>query len=172
MSSLRRDIPAIATPINLLLVLWMAVGRGLFVPLGWMMVFVILCSPVLVLSLVATTRMMRRLPGPELTSGQAWAQIVVWSAMFGFGLFGADGGDSGTTPSILMKLLGERPWAETVSLLLWWSCVFVGPAAWFVLLSKLTKGLAVAAQPQQPHPQPGYPGYPAPGPINGHNRPD
>lgn len=165
MSALRRDIPAIATPVNIALVLWMAIGRGLFVPLGWMTVFVVLASPFVLISLAATTRLMRRLPERELTSGQARAQVVVWSAMFGFGLFGADGGDSGSFPSILMKLLGERPWTEIVSLLLWWGCVFVGPAAWFVLLTKLTRGVAVAPPAQPPYPYPGYPpGQPGPGP--------
>ncbi len=156
-------------PLNMLLLVWMVIGRGLFAQLGWMVVFGVLASPVLALCLVATSRMMRKQPGRELTSGQAWAQIIVWSSMFGFGLFCADGGDSGTFPSILMKLLGEPPWSETVSLLLWWACVFAGPVAWFVLMSKLTRGLALAQPAQPPYP---YPGYPGPGPINGHNRSD
>ncbi|WP_441957671.1 hypothetical protein [Mycolicibacterium houstonense] len=173
MSGVRRDIPAVATPINILLVLWMAIGRGLFVPLGWITVFVILASPALLICLTVTTKMMRRLPSPGVTTAQARAQVVVWSAMFGFGLFSVDGGDSGTFPSILMALLGEPPWSETVSLLLWWACVFAGPMAWFVLLTRLTRGRAVTAPPAPPYPYPGHPlGYSGPGPVNGDNRSD
>lgn len=144
-------ISALATPLNVLLVLWMAVGRGLFVPLGWMTVFVVLVSPVLLICLTMTTRMIRHLPGRELTPGQTRAQIVVWSAMLGFGVFCADGGDSSTTSSILMKLLGEPSWSETVSMLLWWGCVFAGPVAWCVLYSKLSRSIASATQTQQPY---------------------
>ncbi|MBU9766401.1 hypothetical protein FR943_21470 [Mycobacterium sp. TNTM28] len=173
MSELRLYIPALATPLNVLLLLWMAVGRGLFVPMGWMTVLIVLASPVLVLCLVITTRQIHRLRG-ELTSGQAGAQLVLWSAMFGFGLFLADGGDSGTFPSILMKLLGEPPWGETVSMFLWWCCVFAGPVAWFVLQSRLARSLGAATPAPHPtHPYPGYPpGYPGPGPMNGHQGAD
>ncbi|MEN4447590.1 hypothetical protein ACJH6J_24360 [Mycobacterium sp. SMC-18] len=165
MWTLPRDSAGKAMPLNVLLVVWMAVGRGLFVQLGWMTVFVVLVSPVLLICLTMTTRMIRQLPGRELTPAQTRAQVAVWSAMFGFGVFCADGGDSGTTSSILMKLLGEPSWSETVSELLWSACVIAGPVAWCVLFSKLTKGLAPV---QPPHPPTGYPG---PGQVNGHDRP-
>ncbi|MUL66688.1 hypothetical protein BOO86_19605 [Mycobacterium sp. CBMA 234] len=168
MSTLRRDSAGQAMPLNILLVLWMAVGRGLFAPLGWMTVFAVLVSPVLLIFLWMTTRMIRQLPGRELTAGQTRAQVTVWTAMFGFGVFCADGGDSGTTASILMKLLGEPSWSETVSMLLWWGCVIAGPVAWCVLFSKLSRSLALAQQARQPDP---YPGNPGPGQVNGHDRP-
>ncbi|MDF3338581.1 hypothetical protein P3H80_14180 [Mycolicibacterium septicum] len=157
MSEARLYIPALAMPLNMLLLLWMVIGRGLFAQLGWMVVFGVLASPVLALCLVMTSRMMRKPPGRELTSGQAWAQIVLWSAMFVFGLACVDGGDSGTFPSILMRLVGEGPAMETVSNLLWAASVLTGVAAWFVLLTKLTRGVAVAPPAQQSYPYPGYP---------------
>lgn len=165
MWTLPRDSAGKAMPLNVLLVVWMAVGRGLFVPLGWMGLFAIFFSPVLLTCLLATTRMIRRLPGRNLTVGQTRAQVVLWSAMFGFGLFAPDSGDGPPFPSILMKLLGEPSWSETVSELLWSACVIAGPVAWCVLFSKLTKGLAPV---QPPHPPTGYPG---PGQVNGHDRP-
>lgn len=156
-------------PFNMLLLVWMVIGRGLFAQLGWMVVFGVLASPVLAPCLVATSRMMRKQPGGELTSGQAWAQVILWASMFVFGLACVDGGDSpGAFPSILMKVIGDGPPMETVSNLLWAGSVVVGVAAWFVLLTKLTRGLAVPPPAQQPYPYPGYPypGYPPaqPGP--------
>lgn len=149
MSTLPRDSAGQAMPLNILLVAWMAIGRGLFVPLGWIALFTIFFSPLLLACLLATTRMIRRLPGRDLTVGQTRAQVALWSAMFGFGLFAPDSGDGPPYPSILMKLLGEPSWSETVSGLLWLGCVIAGPIAWCVLFSKLTKGLA-AVQPQYP----------------------
>lgn len=142
----------------------MAVGRGLFVPLGWMTVFVILVSPVLALCLWATTRLMHQRGRRELTSGQAWAQIVLWAAMLVFGLACVDGGDSGPTTSVLMRMLG--PGTETASELLYTASVFVGIGAWIVLHGKLTKDIAAAPPAQQPYPYPGYPmDHPGPGPL-------
>ncbi|GAA2437509.1 hypothetical protein [Mycolicibacterium llatzerense] len=150
MSTLPRDSAGSAMPLNILLVAWMAIGRGLFVPLGWIALFTIFFSPLLLACLLATTRMIRRLPGRDLTVGQTRAQVALWSAMFGFGLFAPDGGDGPTYPSILMKLLGEPSWSETVSGLLWWGCIIAGPVAWCVLFSKLTKGLAAVQPPYPP----------------------
>ncbi|TDK92951.1 MULTISPECIES: hypothetical protein [Mycobacteriaceae] len=151
MATLRRDSAGKAMPLNVLLVVWMAIGRGVLAPLGWMTVFVVLVSPALLICLTMTTRMIRQLPGRELTPAQTRAQVTVWSAMFGFGVFCADGGDSGTTSSILMKLLGEPSWSETVSLALWSACVIAGPVAWCVLFAKLS-GSRAPAQPPFPHP--------------------
>lgn len=174
MSEFRLYIPALAMPLNMLLLAWMVIGRGLFAQLGWMVVFGVLAAPWLALCLVATSRMMRKLPGRELTSGQAWAQVILWVSMFVFGLACVDGGDSPDAfPSVLMKVIGEGPRMETVSSLLWAASVVVGVAAWFVLLTKLTRGLALAQPPQPPYPYPGHlPGYPAPGPMNGYHRSD
>ncbi|WP_166906058.1 hypothetical protein [Mycobacterium sp. DL440] len=165
MSELRPYIPALAMPLNLILLVWMVIGRGLFVQLGWMVVFGVLAAPWLALCLVATSRMMRKLPGGELTSGQAWAQVILWSAMFVFGLACVDGGDSpGAFPSILMKVIGDGPRMETFSNLLWAGSVIVGVAAWFVLLTKLTRARAVPPPVQQQYLHPGYPPtYPYPG---------
>ncbi|MFV8266698.1 hypothetical protein ACNQR9_27175 [Mycolicibacterium peregrinum] len=85
--------------------------------------------------------------------------------MFVFGLACVDGGDSpGAFPSVLMKVIGDGPRMETVSNLLWAGSVIVGVAAWFVLLTKLTRGAAVPPPTQPPYPHPGYPpAYPHPG---------
>ncbi|KLI04363.1 hypothetical protein ACT17_31550 [Mycolicibacterium conceptionense] len=165
MSELRQAIPDLATPINIGLLLWMAIGRGLFVPLGWMTVFVVLVSPLLVICLVITTRQMHRLPDRELTSGAARAHVVLWSAMFLFGLTCVDGGDSGPTYSVLMKVLGRAPGAETANSVLWTCSIIAGPVAWFVLQSRLSRSLATT-------PPPHAPGYPGPGPVIDQNRPD
>ncbi|OBC02368.1 hypothetical protein A5784_15740 [Mycobacterium sp. 852013-50091_SCH5140682] len=158
MKELRQDIPALATPLNVLLVLWMVVGRGLFVPMGWMALFGVLASPILLFLLWLTTRMMRQRGRRELTSGQAWAQIVLWAAMLVFGLACVDGGDSPTPfPSVLMKLLGEGPAMKTVSGVLFAASVFVGIGAWIVLHGKLTRDIATAQPAQQPYPYPGHP---------------
>lgn len=168
MSEARLYIPALAMPLNMLLLAWMVIGRGLFVQLGWMVVFGVLAAPWLALCLVFTSRLMRKQPGRELTSGQAWAQVILWASMFVFGLACVDGGDSpGAFPSVLMKVIGDGPRMETVSNLLWAGSVIVGVAAWFVLLTKLTRGAAVPPPTQPPYPYPGYPpGQPGPGPSS------
>jgi hypothetical protein len=162
-NELRQDIPALATPLNVLLVLWMAVGRGLFVPLGWNTFFVIFASPVLAFLLWMTTRMMHQRGRRELTSGQAWAQIVLWAAMFVFGLACIDGGDSGPTFSILMRMFG--PGMKTASDVLYTASVIVGVVAWSVLHGKLYRDTEATPPPQQPYLYPGHPpGQPGPGP--------
>ncbi|MFV8245378.1 hypothetical protein [Mycolicibacterium peregrinum] len=165
MSEARLYIPALAMPLNMLLLAWMVIGRGLFVQLGWMVIFGVLAAPWLALCLVFTSRLMRKQPGKEITSGQAWAQVILWASMFVFGLACVDGGDSpGAFPSVLMKVIGDGPRMETVSNLLWAGSVIVGVAAWFVLLTKLTRGAAVPPPTQPPYPHPGYPpAYPHPG---------
>ncbi|WP_458316967.1 hypothetical protein [Mycolicibacterium brisbanense] len=167
MSELRQDIPALAMPLNVLLVLWMIVGRGLFVPMGWMVFFGVLASPILLFLLWLTTRLMRERGRRELTSGQAWAQMVLWAAMLVFGLACVDAGDSPIPfPSVLMKMFGEGPGMKTVSDVLSAVSVFVGIGAWIVLHGKLTKDIATATAAQQPYPYPGYPpGRPGPGPL-------
>ncbi|MGA5463669.1 hypothetical protein [Mycobacterium sp. NPDC050041] len=135
----------------------MVIGRGLFVPLGWMVVFGVLASPVLVICLGITSLMMRRPPGRELTAVQAWAQIAMWAAMFGFGLTCVDGGDSGTTGSVLTTFFGDGSGVETLSGLLWYGCIAAGIVAWFVLLITLSRRPAATPLPQQPYPYPPTP---------------
>jgi hypothetical protein len=144
MSALRRDIPALALSVNVLLLVWMVFGRGLFVPLGWMMLFGVLASPILALCLWSTTQMMRKPPGRVLTTAQASAQLILWLAMFGFGFTLVDANDNPGGQSVLTKLLGGGSTTENVSNLLWLACSIVGVVAWIVLQNRLTADAAQA----------------------------
>jgi len=146
MSALRRDIPAIAPTVNVLLMLWVLVGRGLFVPLGWLTLFGVLASPVVALCLWSTTRMMRRRSDPELTPAQTRLQLVLWFAMLGFGLTASDGGDSGATSSVLTHLLGGAHEVAAVSDWFAFGCLVTGVVAWIVLSSKLSADLVAQAR--------------------------
>lgn len=162
MLELRQDIPALAMPLNILLLLWMIGGRALFIPSGLLVLLCVFVSPLLVICLVVTTRLMRRPPGRVLTSGQAWAQIVLWVSMFGFGFTCLDGGGDGISRSVLTKIAGGGPVVTTVSDLTCTASVVVGVVAWFVLHSKLS-----ASPAHQPHPGPGDPsGQAGPGPSH------
>ena len=159
-------------PVNIILLLWMVAGWGFFVPVGLGALFNILASPLLLICLVITGRMMRRPPGRVLTVGQVWAQLLLWLAMFGYGLTCSGRAGDGSTRSVLMKLVGAGavgPGAETtmsnVNEVLGAVFVIGGIASWCVLFSKLTKGLAPV---QPPYPPTGYPG---PGQVNGQDRP-
>ena len=175
MTELRKGIPALAMPVNIILLLWMVAGWGFFVPVGLGSLFNILASPLLLICLVITGRMMRRPPGRVLTVGQVWAQLLLWLAMFGYGLTCSGRAGDGSTRSVLMKLVGAaavRPGEATamsnVNELLGAVFVIGGIASWCVLFSKLSRSVAPAQPPQQPYP---YPGYPGPGQVNGHDRP-
>jgi hypothetical protein len=141
MLALRRDIPAMATTVNVLLVLWMLFGRAIVMPLGWFTLFGLMASPIIALCLWSSTRTMRSRPDPVLTSAQARAQLVLWAAMFVFGFTVLDANDNPDDRSVLTTLWSG---GHAVSGWLSMGSIVVGVVAWIVLQQRLTADVAAA----------------------------
>jgi len=141
---LRRAVFVLAIPLNLVLIGWLAVGRSLFgVIAAWgFFVMLVFGGPVLVVCLGVTTLLMYaqpRRPG-RLTPAQAWWQVLCWIAMALAGLTMVDLDDTGNTGSVLLKLFGATPAAESVSGALFWISAAAGAGAWVALLIALLRG--------------------------------
>ena len=161
---LRQSVLVLAIPLNLSMVAWMIFGPGLFTTLAWTAQVTLLASPIFLTCLTITTVMMfrqRRRP-VRLTSGQAWAQIAGWAAMFTYGAALGDTDAMGSYESPLMKLFGGGKTLKQFSALLWWISVFGDVIAWTVLLAKLQGPLYVCARPLQSPPWQPPPQYPPP----------
>lgn len=142
MDRLRNSVLWCSIPLNVLLIAWVWLGRGLFgVEWGWMfIIMMVTVVPALVVLLGLTTVLAYRQPGRpiRLTSGQAAAQIVIWLAMAAFGIAIADFDDAGRTESVLSRWFGEG--ALGVSELIAKVSTGVGVIAWLALLVLLLVG--------------------------------
>jgi len=150
----RQSVLVLAIPLNLAMQAWMIFGPGLFTTLAWTAQVTLVASPIFLTCLTITTVLMfrqRRRP-VRLTSGQAWAQIACWAAMFTYGAALGDTDAMGTYESPLMKLFGGGETLRQFSALLWWISVFGGVIAWTVLLAKLLNQPDVRARPPQSPP--------------------
>jgi hypothetical protein len=111
MDRLRASVLWCSIPLNLLLIAWVWLGRGLFgVEWGWMfIIMMVTVVPALVVLLGLTTVLAYRQPARpiRLTAAQCWAQIVIWLAMAAFGLAIVDFDDAGRTESVLSRWFGE-----------------------------------------------------------------
>jgi hypothetical protein len=109
-------------PVNLLLILWVWMGRALFGAGGWwFLIFMVSVVPVLLLALTATSvlAMVQRRPREtgRLTSAQFWTLSTVWASMLGFGFFIVDFGDSpDSAASAFTQLVGTGSLATSNSL--------------------------------------------------------
>lgn len=131
-------------PLNLLLVAWVWLGRGVFGVFGWFMVmFTFSVVPILLLALLVTTVLALTQPGRPraLTRTQAWAQITMWLGMLLFGLFMPDFGDAPDSElSVLTQVFGPGDGLLGVSYLLALALAALTLVAWVVLLVALTGG--------------------------------
>lgn len=132
-------------PVNLALIVWVWIGRALFGSGGWwIVIFLVSVIPVLAVALTVTTvlAMMQHLPkaGGLLSGPQFWALVGTWLALFGFGFFIVDFGDSKDSySSAFSQLFG--PGVIDVSNALSGIFFVTSIVAWVVLLVLLIIGM-------------------------------
>lgn len=99
MIGFRRAVLALAIPLNLMLIVWMTVGRGFFgIITAWAFyLMVVAVGPVLLVLLTLSTVLMFCQPRRPVrpTAAQAWLQVVGWLCMFVGEIAMVDGDDVG-----------------------------------------------------------------------------
>jgi hypothetical protein len=142
MDPVRKAVLWLSIPLNILLIVWVWLGRGLFgVEWGWTFIIMMVTAlPALVILLGLTTVLEYRQPARpiRLTAAQAAAQIVIWLAMVAFGFAIVDFDDSGRTESVLSRWFGEG--ALGVSEIVAKISTGAGVVAWLALLVLLLAG--------------------------------
>jgi hypothetical protein len=97
-------------PIDLLLVVWVWIGRIVFGVGGWFILILLLSAvPVLLVALLVTTLLAYTQHGRprSLTTTQATAQLATWVALFVLGAFMPDFGDTEDSQlSLLTQVFG------------------------------------------------------------------
>jgi hypothetical protein len=154
---------ALAIPLNLALIAWIAIGRGLFgILTAWAAYIVVLwAGPALLVFLTLSTVLMFCQPRRpvRLTTAQAWLQVVCWLSMFVAGIAMVDGDDVGNVGGILLSLFGHNSTIEAISGIALLIAGFVGAAAWLALTVLLVIGLS-NRPPPPPAPGWAFPPYP------------
>jgi hypothetical protein len=106
-------------PLNLVLVVWVWLGRIIFGVGGWfLLIFLVSVVPVLLVALLVSTILAFTQPGRprSLTRTQAVAQVVTWLGMVGFGAFMPDFGDTDDSYlSLLTQVFGRSDTLLTLS---------------------------------------------------------
>ena len=130
-------------PLNLLLVVWVWIGRITFGVGGWFILILLPVAAVLAIALLATTILAYTQPGRprSLTRVQAVTQLMTWTGMLGFGLFVPDFGD--TEDSYLSFLTQVFGFSDTLMSVSWvFTAVFAGLTlvGYVVLLGALIAG--------------------------------
>jgi hypothetical protein len=143
-SSLGRVVLLAMIPVNVVMVLWVWMGRIVFGVGGWFL-FILAVSvvPLMLLALAVTTVLAYTQPGRprSLTTPQAWAQLATWFPLLLAGAVMPDFGDApDSEASSLTKIFG---WSrETIDLSFNLAVAFAGVAtvAYLVLLVLLVFG--------------------------------
>ncbi len=142
-------------PLNLLLVVWVWIGRTVFGVGGWLvLIYLVSIVPVLLVGLLITTILAFTQPGRprSLTRQQAWAQLSVWAGMLAFGTFSVDyAGEEDGEVSLLTRVLDDNEAALEVSWALMWAFAAVTVAAWIALLVTLVAGRRRERRPGRGH---------------------
>lgn len=128
-------------PINLFLVAWVWLGRIVFGVGGWfLLVFLFSVVPVVLIGLLVTTVLAytQRDRPRSLTRVQAWAQLVTWTGLLGFGAFCPDFGDTDDSHiSLLTQLFGPGDAMLDASYTITFAFAGVAIVAYGVLLGAL-----------------------------------
>ncbi|MFC7448333.1 hypothetical protein [Rhodococcus daqingensis] len=146
MTELRAFTFYVMIPLNLLLVLWVWIGRAFLGAGGWWIVILTYTAvPVLILALGLSSilAITQRVPASagRLTPPKWATHLVVWAAMFGFGFFLVDvGDDADAEKSVFTQVVGVNSGTIAVSNTLTSICVLTFLAAWVVLLVLLIAG--------------------------------
>ncbi len=131
-------------PLNLLLIVWVWIGRIVFGVGGWFfLIFLMSVVPVLLVALLVTTILAFTRAGRprSLTRPQALAQIVVWAGLLGTGAFTPDFGDTDDSEiSLLTQLFGRTRDMLDLSYTIALVCAGITVVAYVVLLVALVAG--------------------------------
>jgi hypothetical protein len=138
-------------PLNLLLIVWVWIGRISFGVAGWFLViFLISVVPILLIALTVTTVLAFTQRGRPraLTPVQAWAQVLTWVGMLGFGAFCPEFGDTDDSEiSLLTQIFGRSDTLFDLSFTITVAFGVLTVAAYAVLL-----GVLVFARQEEPTP--------------------
>ena len=141
MSKLGRATLLWMIPINLFLVAWVWIGRVVFGVGGWFfLVFLFSVVPVVLLALLLTTVLAYTQHGRprSLTGAQAWAQLITWLGLFGFGAFCPDFGDTEDSHvALLTQVFGHTDAMLDASYSITFGFAAVAIVAYVVLLGAL-----------------------------------
>jgi hypothetical protein len=144
MDRFRQVVFTLTIPLNIALVLWAWVSRGLFgVTVGWILAFfTVTALPVLIVALTVTTVLGRRQPPrrPRLTAPQAWTQASLWLALLLFGATIVDVNEVDHDQSILTEAVGFSTRTLAPSTQLQNVSAIATMVLWFVLLAALIRG--------------------------------
>jgi len=85
--------------VNIVLILWVWIGRALFGSGGWwMVIFLVSVTPAMIVLLTITSILAIRQRQPAsigyLTNGQFWCLLTMWLSLLFFGFFIVDFGDT------------------------------------------------------------------------------
>lgn len=131
-------------PLNLLLVVWVWIGRIVFGVGGWFfLIFLVSVVPVLLVALLLTTVLALTQEGRPraLTPLQAWAQVVTWLGLVVLGAFMPDFGDTeDSNLSLLTQLFGYSDDLFDLSFTIALGGAGVAVVAYVVLLGALVFG--------------------------------
>lgn len=140
-SSLGRAVLLWMIPVNLFMVVWVWLGRIVFGVGGWfMLLFLFTVVPVVLIALLLTTILAFTQRGRPraLTPFQAWAQLITWLALLGFGAFMPDFGDTEESQlSLLTQIFGYSDSLFDVSFTIAIAAAAVAIVAYAVLLGSL-----------------------------------
>lgn len=144
MSGFRQAVFYAMIPMNIALILWVWIGRGLFgVTLMWIAAFMLFTFVPLALLMLTTSTALafaqRRRP-VRLTTAQAWAQVALWGILLVTGAVVIDVDDATREESIVMLLTGWSPTMLDVSMKLTGALALAAVLCWAVLVALLLAG--------------------------------
>ncbi|MGZ4450230.1 MAG: hypothetical protein ACXVW4_10590 [Nocardioides sp.] len=140
MSTLGRRTLLWMIPLNLLLVVWVWIGRVVFGVFGWFGLILAPVALVMLIALLVTTVLAFTQDGRPraLTRFQAWAQLSTWASMLVFGAFLPDFGDTeGSHISLLTQVFGSSDTLLSVSYTIAFAAAAGVVVSWVVLLVAL-----------------------------------
>lgn len=141
MSTLGRQTLLWMIPVNLLLIVWVWLGRMVFGVGGWfLLILLVSVVPVMLVGMLITTILAFTQDGRPraLTPLQAAAQLVTWAGLFVLGSFMPDFGDTDDSQlSLLTQVFGYSEALYDLSFLIALVGAVAAVAAYAVLLGAL-----------------------------------
>lgn len=138
MNSLGRAVLLAMIPLNLILIVWVWIGRLFAGAGGWFMLMMVFSVvPVLLVALFVTTLLgfLTHVRPRVLTGSQAIAQLLVWAGMLAFGFFIVDFGDTDDSiNSVFTRLVGSNDATQSISWTIAAVAALVTVVAWVALL--------------------------------------
>jgi hypothetical protein len=151
MTVLGKAVLAVMIPMNIAMVLWVWIGRGMFgATLGWIAVFSLFTAvPLLVLTLSLSTAFafVHHRRRRALTAWQIVTQLALWLLLAALGAVIVDVDDVSREESILINLVGWSPDLLHLSGRLTTVLALAAAACWVTLMALLVRGIDAAAAP-------------------------